>query len=81
METAVSPYYFTVFLLLYVTTNIYSFQTVACSTKFNGCTLCKAEQHIQKGFMEIPSKKKVVETGHRFCELTVQNAIQFSIYS
>jgi len=81
MESAVSPYYFTVFLLLYVTTSIYSFQTVAYSTKFNGFTLCNAEQHIQKGFIEVPSKKKVVETGHRFCELTVQNAIRFSNFS
>ena len=81
MKTAGSPHYFAVFLLLYVTTNIYSCQAVACSTKLNGFTPCNAEQHIQKGFMEIPSKKKVVETGHRFCEFTDQNAIRFSSFS
>ena len=81
MKTAVSPHYFAVFLLLYITTNIYSCQTVACSKKLNGFTPCNAEQHIQKGFMEIPSKKKVVGTGHRFCEMIVQNSIQFSSFS
>ena len=79
MKPAVSPYYFNVFLLLYVTTNI--FQTVACSTKLNGFKPCNAEQHVQKGFMKIPSKKKVVERGHRLCEVIVQNAIRFSTFS
>ena len=81
MKDAVSPYYFTVFLLLYVKTNICSFKTVACSTELNDFTPCKAEQHIEKGFIESLSKKEVVETGHRFCEVIVQNAIRFSIFS
>ena len=38
MKTAVSPYYFAIFLLLYVTTNICYIQTVTCSTEFNGFT-------------------------------------------
>ena len=45
-------------------TNIYSFQTVVCPKKLNGFTPCNAEHHVQKGFMEIPSQKKVGETGN-----------------
>jgi hypothetical protein len=70
-----STNYFTVSLMLYVTKNIYIFQTAACFAKLNGFTSCNAEQHIRKGFKEIPSKKKVVETGHIFCEVILQNGI------
>ena len=62
-------------------TNIYSFQTVPCSNKLNGFTLCNAEHHMQKGFMGIPSQKKVEETGHIFCVMTFQNATRFSSFS
>ena len=62
-----------------VITNIYSFQTVPCSNKLNGFTLCNAEHHLQKGFMGIPPQKKVEETSHRFCVMTFQNATRFSV--
>jgi hypothetical protein len=81
VKTAVSSNYFTVFLLLYGKTIIYSFQSAASSTKFNDFTSCNAEHHMQKEFMGIPLKKKVVETGHRFCEVRVQDAIPFTSFS
>jgi hypothetical protein len=82
MKDAYSQYYFNFCLCYtYITTNIYSFKTVACSTKFNGFTPGKVEQQIHKGLMEIPSKEKVVEKGHRICEVTGQNKIRFSIFS
>jgi hypothetical protein len=46
MKDAGTPYYFTFLLMLFITTKIYSFRTVACSTKFNGFTPRKAEQQI-----------------------------------
>jgi hypothetical protein len=58
VKTAVSLFYFSVLLLLYVTTNINSFQIVVGYTKFNGCTHCNAEHHMQKELKEIPSKKE-----------------------
>ena len=48
MKTAVSSNYFTVLLLLNVTTNIYCLETAACSKVFDGFTPCNAEHHMQK---------------------------------
>jgi hypothetical protein len=83
VKISVSSYYsyFAVFLLPNVMTNIYSFQTVPCSNKLNGFTLCNEEHHLQKGFMGIPSQNKLEETGHRFCVMIFKNVTRFSSFS
>jgi len=81
VKTAASSNYFTVFLLLYVTTNIYTFQTTVFYKKFDAFTPCNAEHHMQKEFLGIPYEKKVIETEHRFCVMIFQNAIRFSRFS
>ena len=58
MKNAVSPYYFKVFLLLYVTTNIYSFHSVACSTEFTVLHSVMQNNTYRRDLLKFPRKRK-----------------------